>query len=961
MNRAFRITGLLAGASIFAMTAAVQAQTSAAGDVEEVVITGSRVITNGNNMPTPVTVVSTQEIQQTVPKSVMDGLQQLPVFAGGRSPQTNVGNSSQNNAAHQFNIRNVGITRTLVLYDGRRIAPTAPTGEVNADIIPQMLLQRVDIVTGGVSAVYGSDAVAGVVNFITDKTFTGIKAEANFGISEYGDGMEQRAGVAGGMNILGGRGHIEGSLEYYNNEGIAGADKLQRPWNALTKSSQGTGTATNPNRLVQDTRLAASSYGGVIIPGSTGNTGNPFRDFVFNADGSVRPFAHGAATGSGNVESGGDGIYYKEASLIATTKQIQAFGRFDYDITDDIAAYAELTYTKTQNANIHQTNEFRTLTMASDNAFLQPSVSAAMLGAGKTTFVLSKTMEQAPPLSSNSWTTAYLFNAGLNGTVGGYHWDVSYVHDDNQQFTRNVANINNQKLYASLDAVRDSGNNIVCRISVTNPGLLPGCVALNPFGPGSETPAMLNYILETTQFVAQTGMDDIGASITGSPFSLWAGPVQLALSGEWRQTRYDLTSNAQPGNHPSCTGIRFNCNANTLPYISNILADAHGVSQSVGEGALEVELPIFRDLPLAEAVDVNAAVRYTNYDTSGTVMTWKVGLQWGVDDEINLRGVMSRDIRAPNLNDLFAPTLINPAGTTDRHVLTNGQPTQLQAPFVTLSNPNLVPEVAFTTTAGVVYRPKWFPSFSLAIDYYHIKIGNAITVIQGQNAAIQDLCEASNGTSDYCSLIIRPLPFADHTTNNLVQQFLSQPRNAQSVVTDGVDLEANYSTSVYDGNLNLRLLANYQPMLKTVQFPGANTMNAAGASPLATLRGSFFVRYNIADWTVSVVERFRNGGHLSSDRYCPAVVVGTCATISPIYAPSFRPPGWALYTNLSLTYDWKTAPLAPTQVYVTVENLFDRVPTSVGGGGTVPGLFPGTWGTDDTIGRYYTVGFRARF
>src|SRR6185295_13406221 len=103
----------------------------------------------------------------------------------------------------------------------------APPGEVNADIIPQMLLQRVDVVTGGVSAVYGSDAVAGVVNFITDKTFTGIKAEANFGISEYGDGMEQRAGVAGGMNILGGRGHIEGSLEYYNNDGIAGADKLQ--------------------------------------------------------------------------------------------------------------------------------------------------------------------------------------------------------------------------------------------------------------------------------------------------------------------------------------------------------------------------------------------------------------------------------------------------------------------------------------------------------------------------------------------------------------------------------------------------------------------------------------------------------------------------------------------------------------------------------------------------------------
>ncbi|HEX2762170.1 MAG TPA: TonB-dependent receptor, partial [Rhizomicrobium sp.] len=247
-----------------------------------------------------------------------------------------------------------------------------------------------------------------------------------------------------------------------------------------------------------------------------------------------------------------------------------------------------------------------------------------------------------------------------------------------------------------------------------------------------------------------------------------------------------------------------------------------------------------------------------------------------------------------------------------------------------------------------------------AIDYYHIKIGNAITTIQGQNAAIQDLCEASNGTSEYCSLIVRPLAFSDHSTNNLVTAFISQPRNAQAVKTDGVDIEANYSAPVFDGDLNLRLLASYQPMLKTVQFPGANVMNAAGASPLASFRGSFFVRYVRDDWTVSLVERFRNGGHLSADRYCPAVVVGSCATVSPIFAPSFRNPGWAFYTKLSLIYNWKTAPLAPSQVYVTVENLFDRVPTSVGGGATVPGLFPGTWGTDDTIGRYYTVGYRVR-
>jgi iron complex outermembrane receptor protein len=965
MNRADRVAGLLAGASVFALATAYSANAQSAAPTEDVVVTGSRIITNGNNMPTPVTVISTQEITDNVPKSVMDGLQQLPIFAGGRSPTTNVGNSSQNLASHQFNIRNVGITRTLVLYNGRRIAPTSPTGEVNADIIPNMLLQRVDVVTGGVSAVYGSDAVAGVVNFISDHSLEGIKGEASFGTSDYGDGMTTRVGVAGGMTILGGYGHIQGSIEYYNNDGILGADKLQRPWAGLVKSSQGAGTASNPNKLVLNTRLASTSYGGFIT--TSGNSAsNPYRDMTFNADGSLRPFVHGAATGSGNVESGGDGIYYKEASLVATTKQLQGNGRFDYNFTDDIAAYIDVTYTKTQNRNNHQTNEFRNLVMNSANPFLTAAQNLALAPATTTsgglgTFTMSKAMEQAPPLSSNTWTTAYLINTGLKGEVGGYNWEFSYTHNENNQLTRNDANINNRKLYAALDAVRDGSGNIVCRVTVTNPGLLPGCVPLNPFGPGSETPAMLNYILEQTKFTAVTVMDNIGGSITGSPFDNWAGPVGIALSGEWRKTNLDVVSNAQPSTRVDCTGLRYNCTVNTLSHISNILNNASGLSQSVGEGALELQFPLFRGLPLAEVVDLNGALRYTNYNNSGTVMTWKAGLHWTLSDEWTLRAVKSRDIRAPNLNELYAPSLVNPAGTTDRHVLTGGLPTQLQAPFITISNSGLRPEVANTTTIGAVYRPFWLPEFSLSVDYYHINIGNAITNISGQNTTVQDICEASNGTSQYCSLIIRPLPFADRSIANLVTAFITQPRNAQSVITDGVDIETNYSTPLFGGNLNLRMLASYQPMLKTVQFPGANTLNAAGASPLASFRGTLFARYSWNEWTLAISERFRNGTKLSSDRYCPAAVVGTCAVVSPIFASSFRNPGWALYTNLNLTYNWENAPLGTTtQFYVAVENVFDRQPTSVGGGGTVPSLFPGTFGTDDTIGRFYTVGMRVR-
>jgi outer membrane receptor protein involved in Fe transport len=950
---------LLTGASTLAIAGMAAAQTQPAQtEPEQVVVTGSRIISNGNDMPTPVTIVSSDELLNSVPKSIMDGLADLPIFDGGRSPQTNVGNSSQNNASHQFNIRNVGITRTLILYDGRRIAPTSPTGEVDADIVPQMLLQRVDVVTGGVSAVYGSDAVAGVVNFITDKNFNGVKFDGHVGVSEYGDDVEERAGVAAGMNVLNGRGHIEGSLEYYNNPGVAGADKLQRPWNFLTRSAQGSGSAAKPYNLCYYTRLESSSYGGYISSGSINklNNGNPLADMTFNADGSLRPFVHGTPSGTGNVTCGAnpgtvnpsDGIYYQEASLVASSQMVQGFGRFDYSITDDIEAYVELTNTKIQNANIHQTNEVRNITMSATNAFLTTAQQNAMTGAGKSTFNFSRAFLNSPPLSSNSWTTSYLVNAGLSGKLfNDFHWELSFVHNENTQFTRNMANINLPRLYAAADAVKDASGNIVCNVTLTNPGLYPGCVPVDMFG-ADPTPAMLDYFEEVTQFTSTTRMDDFGGSITGPVADLWAGPLQLALSGEWRNTSLDVTSNRHPSDKVDCTGLRFNCTASTLVDISNILEDSHGSSQGVWELAMEAQLPLLKDLPLAEAVDINAAARYTDYDTSGTVWTWKVGGQWTFDEEVTARAVISLDIRAPNLNELFSPQLVNPAGTSDYHVLTNGGPTQLQAPFITISNPNLKPEESHTTTLGAVYRPRWLDNFSLAVDYYHLKIGNAITNIQGQNATIQQICESSNGTSPYCSLIQRPLPFSDHSTANLVTAFYQQPRNAQSVVTDGWSIEANWSTQLWGGDFSIRDLTEYQPMLKTIQFPGAPVLNAANTGALPSWRTTFYFRYALGDWSAQVTQKLRGGGKLNADR-------------TRVYSPFFSDPGIGMYTNLTVNWTWKSAPYTPVQFYVSVQNLFDRAPTTIGGGGTVPGLFPGTFAGDDLIGRYYTTGVRLRF
>ena len=639
----------MCAASAFALTAASHAQAQPnAANTESVVVTGSRVITNGNDSPTPLTVVSAADITATAPATVFDGLQALPVFDGGLSPQSNPQNSSQNGGAHQFNLRNIGVTRTLVLYDGRRIAPTAPTGQTNADIIPEMLLQRVDIVTGGVSAVYGSDAISGVVNFITDKNFNGVKAFAQGGLSEYADGKIAKVGVAAGRDVLGGRGHLEGSLMYYTNAGIAWNEKLQRPWAQRVITLQGAGTAASPNHIVFDTRLNSTSFSGYIT--ATGNAGNPLAGMNFATNGQLTPFNHGTAVVNG-IESGGDGGYYYQASLLFKTTEGQAFGRFDYDFGNGIQAYVSASSTLIQNQDNHQSNEFRNISLSATNAFLSPAQQLAMTNAGVTKFNFSKIMTQAPPLQPDSWTTAYLINSGISGGLGRFKWDLSYVFNSNEQFTRNNANIDLGKAYAALDAVvSPTTGQVVCNVTVTNPGLYPGCQPLNLFGPTSESAQALNYILVTTKYHSITTLNDVGGSISGELFDDWAGPVTVALSGEYRTTTFSLKSNAQPTSKLDCTGLRFNCvSGTTLLFISNVVADEKppSVNQTVAEGALEFNVPLLKDLPFVQGLDLNAAGRFTNYNTNGDVQTWKVGLEWHVNDDLSFRGTRSLDIRAP--------------------------------------------------------------------------------------------------------------------------------------------------------------------------------------------------------------------------------------------------------------------------------------------------------------------------
>jgi iron complex outermembrane receptor protein len=900
----------------------------------EIVVTGSRIITNGNNSPTPVTVVTTESIQQVTPSNIPDGLNKLPVFSGS-SNQSSLGAAERNFSGNYLNLRNVGAGRSLILFDGHRFPPTTTDNLVDTNTIPQMLIQRVEVVTGGASAVYGSDAITGVVNFVIDRNFNGWKVNGQGGLSSRGDNGSMRLGAAFGTPLFEGRGHFEASFEHYDSQGID--NKLGRAYGRAVYSTQGAGTAANPYRVVTNTRLTNFSRFGIIKNGV-------FADQVFGGpNNTLRAFQHGTRTGTTGVESGGDGTFYN-STLQASLRSYQGFARFDYDIGDTTHFYTQATATKSFNQFSKEENVINNLTFSSQNAFLLPQYRTALAAANQPTFTYAKQMTEVPRLTPTAWIKSYFAIAGLEGKLGTFSWDASYSHSESRQTVATVNNMSFARLYAALDAVTSPSGQIVCNVTLTNPALYPGCVPINPFGESTITQNAQDYFLQDTYFRLRNKMDDAAASINGSPFETWAGPVQVALSGEYRSLKLDLVSDAQPTDRVNCAGLRFNCTATTPVYASNVVGDQRNRNQRVTEGAVEVDIPLLKDSFIARSFNVNGAARYTHYNTSGNVKTWKVGIDWHLTDDLRIRGTRSRDIRAPNLNDLYAPVNVNPSGFNDLHTGITAT-----VPVETSGNRDLKPEIARTITAGFVYRPSWLRGFSLAVDYYDIAMNNAIGNVSASTSTVQRECEASNGASPLCDLFIRPLPFSDRSPANFPTRALSRALNVATLKTHGVDTELNYATRIGSGNLSLRGLVAYQPKNAARNFPGSPLLNRAGAAGLPAWRATGFVHFDVAAYSVDVQERWHSSTRRSSD---PSQIFD---------APRL---GARAYTDLTLAYRLQPAGGdRSAQFFVTVQNLFDRKPApfvNTGAASTVPGFFVPVTNGDDPIGRYFTAGVRFR-
>jgi len=913
--------------------------------LEEVVVTGSRAIRNSSDAPTPLTVATTEQLQLT-PSGIPDALNKLPQFSGSTT-SVGSGNGAGSGRSNIFtgnfmNLRSFGAIRTLVLMDGRRVPPTAINGQVDTNTLPQMLVRNVDIVTGGVSAVYGSDAVTGVVNFVLDKELTGIKTSLQGGTSERGDAKSWRAGAAGGFDLFE-RGHVIWSAEHYDNDGIRSA--ADRTYSRSVPTVTGGGTAASPYVIVENARISNVASGGLATSG-------PFNGQQFVGAGVLAPFNSGTPTATAGTAVGGDGAYFTRTTLVPSVETNQAFGRFEYPLSDNMSAYVQGNFGESSTDDLHNLAGAQTsFRIYSGNPYLPADAQTALNGTPATAFFSMGRLlnDLAADASLEQTTRSFSGTAGVIGKLfDNYTWDIYYNQGESRVYSVSNNNINYPRLFAALDAVRDASGSIVCNVSVTNPGLYPGCAPIDLLGSGNESAAAKAYVFGDTSWVATNKMKDVAGHISGEPFSTWAGPAALSFNFEYRDMELVETVDANSLAPLSLTGIR--ANSATLPTTTWAYATETNTrgTGSVWEVGSEVLLPLLEDARLAKRLAVNGAIRYTEYSTSGAVNTWKLGAIYQPIDQLRFRFSSSRDIRAPSLADLYASTNTSFTRIADPHTgVSNAVAIQRSG------NPNLVPEVARTYTAGLLYEPTWLPQFALSVDYFQTRISNAIGTIGGSDPAVLAECERTVWASPVCVTIQRPLGYSNTTAANFPTLLYTQTLNIASAYTRGFDVEASYRLRLADvigavpGDLNLRLLYAYQPVLLTQTFPSSLVVDAAGAAGLASSRITGVLGYRNGPISSNIQVRYLSGEKRSGN---PAD-----------YYADPRMPSIA-YTDFDLVCDFDFARDYRLQAFVNIGNVFDRQPriSPAALRATIPGTGSPVIAGDDAVGRYYTVGFRLR-
>jgi outer membrane receptor protein involved in Fe transport len=939
---ALAATGIATIAPAMAQTAAAPAPATAAADVEavnQIVVTGTRVVRDGFKSPTPLTVLSQQEIlAQSPTNNIADFVNQQPALAGSTRPaNSRLAISSGLAGVNTLNLRNLGEVRTLVLLDGRRSVGSTITGLVDINTFPQSLVKSVEIVTGGASAAYGSDAVAGVANFVLDKKFTGLKIDADTGITSRGDGQNYSFSGAVGLPFAEGRGHFLLAGEYARRDAILTTD---RDWNQI-----GYRTLANPNYTAtngQPANLVVTGAGtwntlpGSIIRSQTGG-GNSLRAIYFDVGGVAKRYQFGALSDASQTQ-GGDwklNDQSRRIGLDAEDNRAGVFGRVSYEVADWIEVYGEASYNWNKTL-FNSGPQAATFTLTRDNAYLINALGPAAL-VNVTNVTLGTSAQDLPFRKNNSDREVQRYTIGAGGDFDMFGdkaiWSAyaQYGQTDTNEQIRDI--MNNTRMAQATDAVFAPAGNalgvpagtIVCRSSLTAP--TNGCIPLNRLGIGVANPAAFANVLGDPYRQQRFKQTVAGVNLSTIPFATWAGDVSVAIGGEYRK---EEVSGFVPTEFQTGWSV-----GNFLPTFG---------SYNVKEAYLETVVP------LGAGFEFNGAVRATDYSTSGYVTTWKAGMTWQLIDDIRLRGVASRDIRAPNLNELFqsGTSRSNNFGTGTAYGKFAGATFQ----EITRGNQALQPEKSDSLTFGAVLQPRFLPGFSVSADWFRFKVKDAINQFFANDIAQR----CTEGRQEFCdAIVVDPSGVREYLVS-------ASPFNFARVTVRGVDYEARYAMPLdqwFNGSSSTLLLrgtaTNYlentvdNGISAAINSVGQNSGQQSG-TPDWIFR--FSATFDTPHYAITAVGRGVSSGTYSNTY----VVCTTSCPASTAANPTIdnNSVSGTFYTDLNFTAKIKVGD-QDGQVFFNITNLFDKDPILLPEGGlSANPTF------SDLLGRSFRVGIRFR-
>lgn len=942
-----------------------------AGPGDAIIVTGSRIARPELDLPNPVTVVTSKDITDAGTTNLTDYLKTIPALVNSADSFQASGDRVPLNATglNLLNLRNLGTSRTLVLIDGRRqVAAREGTQAVDINTIPKDLIERVEVLTGGASAIYGADGVSGVVNFIQKKDFEGLTGHVQAGLSSRGDAAQRLIAITAGHTFSEGRGNF--ALAWEHSE----EDRLKASQRDYLSGENAVGFYLNPEENpgdgspyyqyvpLKNVRYNNSSrYGAVDV----NFDGSP--DY-YGADGAV--FEHGTPIPGDVYEQGGSGTLVSDYSgdILPEIHRNIVSGVFHYDFSDSFTLYAEGKYARTRSYTEGQPTYDLYVFIPQDNPYIpdsvrsqiNPNVGGVLLNRDNFDFG-----RQGQDITRQT----------LRGVIGGkgsissnLSYDLSYTYGETKVKSRYLNNVLSDRYYAAIDAVSDGSGGATCRVNV-DPDWTPfqpavstrqpippttfssgECVPLNLFGENNAgNQAAIDWITADTVDHTTITQHVVSGAITGDTkgsFELPGGPVGFAIGGEYRKEKSVFVPDELV--------------AQGLTY-SNALSDNRG-SFDVWEAFGEVNVPILADVPFAKRLSVNGAFRYSHYSTVGSTNTWKLGGDWAPVRDVTFRATYSKAVRAPNISELFGSVSQTYQTINDPCAASNlGNGTQYRAANCTTllsslgvaapanftssgnsvagtisGNSDLQEEDAHTWTAGIVLQPSFIPRLTITADWYDIRIKDAIiTANAGQLAA---LCvDQSTLDNQYCNMVIRQNGGAN--AGRIVTYSLA-PYNVAEARTSGLDWQFSYLLPTEkSGTFGLRVSGNYLHKLWSVPIPGAAKVNEAyvadNMSPkfqittdVTWAKGPFSL-----DWQVNYMSKLYR-----YDRQ-------TIESNPNIVAPKYLKLKERFTHDVSVTYDVDKQ----MTLYGGVNNLFDQKPAI--GSKNVP---------ISAVGRYFFIGARVK-